>query len=355
MVLRVALGGQPVPLHGVGEDHRRPGVVDRPERLAERVEVVAAQVADRGAQGGVVERVDERAQVPVVVGGAVSRQAVPQLGVGAAQQPLVLGVGHLVDAGAQRVAAGPGEQLLQQVPVLDRQYLPTGGGEHPLQPGGAEDRDDPVQALPVQVDDPDHLAQLADHRVEHGLPAGALVQLGVAEERVLPPRPDLSELARVAAGQRTPDRRGRPDPDRARRVVDRVGVLRAARVALQAAERAQRGQVLRGQLAEQVVDRVQHRRGVRLDRHPVVAAQVPEPQLGHDRGHRRAGRLVAPDLEPRRVAADPVGVVHDRRREPEHAALDGGDDGGVAVRGAGAAIGDSLRDVPLSMASRRRR
>ena len=44
--------------------------------------------------------------------------------------------------------------------------------------------------------------------------------------------------------------------------------------------------------------RVQHRRGVRLDRHPVPAAQVLEPQRGHDRHHRGAGRLVAADLQP---------------------------------------------------------
>ena len=185
-------------------------------------------------------------------------QALPELGVRAAQQALVLGIGHLVDAGPQGLPAGAGEQLLQQVPVLDRQHLPPGGGEHPLQPGGTEDGDDAVQALPVQVDDPDHLTQLADHRVEDRLPAGALVQLGVAQQGVLPARADVPEPARVAAGQRAPDRRRRADPDRAGGVVDRIRVLRAARVALQAAELAQGAQVLRRQVAEQEVDRVQH-------------------------------------------------------------------------------------------------
>ena len=55
VVLRVAFGGQAVALDGVGEDHRRTGVVDGVERLAQRGEVVAAEVADGRVQGGVVE------------------------------------------------------------------------------------------------------------------------------------------------------------------------------------------------------------------------------------------------------------------------------------------------------------
>ena len=54
------------------------------------------------------------------------------------------------------------------------------------------------------------------------------------------------------------------------------GILEPARVALQAAELAQRRQVLAVELPEQVVDRVQHRRRVRLDRDPVRGAQVVE-------------------------------------------------------------------------------
>ena len=41
------------------------------------------------------------------------------------------------------------------------------------------------------------------------------------------------------------------------------------------------------QRAQQVLDRVQHRRGVRLDRHPVGAAQVSEVQRRHDARDRR--------------------------------------------------------------------
>ena len=129
-------------------------------------------------------------------------------------------------------------------------------------------------------------------------------------------------VAQVPAGHRAPDRGGRADADRPGRVVDRVGVLDPARVALQAAERPQRGQVRLIELAEQVVDRVQHGRGVRLDRHPVLGAQVPEPQRGHDRDHRRRRGLVAADLQAAGIGPDPVRVVDDRGGQPEHLALD---------------------------------
>ena len=56
----------------------------------------------------------------------------------------------------------------------------------------AADRDirhDPVERLPVDVDDPQHLAELRDQRVDDRLPDRALVELGVADERDLaPPR-----------------------------------------------------------------------------------------------------------------------------------------------------------------------
>ena len=131
----------------------------------------------------------------------------------------------------------------------------------------------------------------------------------------------------VAVRERAPDRRGRADADRAGRVVDRVGVLRARRVGLQPAELAQRLQVARLEPPEQVVDRVQHRRGVRLDRHAVGRLEEGEPQRGHQRHHRRARGLVAADLHARAVRAHVVGVVDDRRRQPQHALLHAVEDG----------------------------
>jgi hypothetical protein len=340
----VPLDRQPVPLERVREDHRRPAVVDPPVRVPQRAEVVPAEVAYRRGQLPVRHVRDEPGDRGRA--GAVAGQRVPQLGRRPAQQPLVLGVGHLVDPVPQRRAAGAGEQLLQQPAVLDREHLPAGRGEHALQLRRAHHRQHPVQRLAVEVDDPDHLAELGHHRVEHGLPDRALVQLGVADQRPLPApaaviaartaadiaartaadiAADIAAGAEVAgdvpAGQRAPDRGGRADADRAGGVVGRDRVLEPARVALQAAELPQRGQVRRVEVTEQVLQRVQHRRRVRLHRDPVLGPQLLQPQRGHDRHHRGAGRLVAADLEPARVRPDPVGVVDDRRRQPQHPLL----------------------------------
>ena len=304
VVLRMALGRQPVALEGVGQDHRRAGVVDLPERFPQRGQVVAAEVADRCRQGGVGHVGDQRGDVcgPRAVVG----QRGADVGWRPAQQPLVFGVGHLVDAVAQRAAAGAAEQLLQQPAVLDGEHLPAGGGEHALQPGSAHCRQDAVQGLPVEVDDPHHFAELGHHRVEYRLPDGALVEFGVPDQRPLPAGVAGAELgADVPAGDRAPDRCRRADADAAGRVVRGDRVFEAARVGLQSAELPQRSQVLRVKLAEQVLQCVQHRGGVRLDADAVLGGELLQPQRRHDRHDGRAGGLVTADLQAGGVGAHP--------------------------------------------------
>ena len=59
MILRMALDRQAVTLDRVGDDHRRPAVVDLRVRLPQRVQVVPAQVADRLDQGAIVQFGDQ--------------------------------------------------------------------------------------------------------------------------------------------------------------------------------------------------------------------------------------------------------------------------------------------------------
>ena len=233
-----------------------------------------------------------------------------------AQQPLVLLVRHQVDPLAQLRARG------EPRPVLDHHAVPARRLEHRLQPTRRDVGHDPVERLAVEVDDPHDLAELAHHRVGDRLPAGALVELRVADQRDLAPADRHVEVARdVAVRDRAPDRRRRAEPDRAGRVVDRVGVLRPRRVGLQPAELPQRRQVGAVEPPEQVVERVQDRRRVRLDADAVGRLQDAEPQRRHQRDHRRARGLVAADLHARAVRAHAVGVVDDRRRQPQHAPL----------------------------------
>ena len=68
MVLRVALGGESVSLDGVGEYDRRAVVFYRGESVPECGEIVAAEVADGGAQGGGVQVGDQRGDGGVAAG-----------------------------------------------------------------------------------------------------------------------------------------------------------------------------------------------------------------------------------------------------------------------------------------------
>ena len=306
VVRRVALGRQPPALERVGEHDARPvaHLVGRAEALDQRAEVVPAEVAERGQELGVLAR--QRADL----------EPPPQVPCVRPQQPLVLLVRHRVDPRAQL------RQLPQPRAVLDHLHVPARRLEHGREPPGGDVRDHAVERLAVEVDHPHDLAELRHHRVGDRLPDRALVELGVADQRDLAAAHRHVEVpGHVAVGERAPDRRRRPDPHRAGRVVHRVRVLGPRRIRLQPAERAQRRQVLAVEPSQQVVDRVQHRRRVRLHAHAVGRLEDREPQRGHQRHHRRARRLVPADLHARPVRPHAVGVVDDRRRQPQHAPL----------------------------------
>jgi len=84
--------------------------------------------------------------------------------------------------------------------------------------------------------------------------------------------------------------------DRPRRKIDRNPVLGPAGVGLRAAEAAEVFELLARLRPEQVMDRVKHRAGMRLDRDTVVGPERVEIKRGHDRSHRRAARLMPADL-----------------------------------------------------------
>ena len=323
MVLGMALDRQRPALDRVGEDHRRAVRLDGPVGLDQLGRVVAAEVAHRRAQLGVGQLHHEPRELGVGRRGE-HRQPLAQFLWRRAQKPLVLLVGHLVDAPAQLLAAGQLEQRAEPRAVLDRDGLPAGGVEH-VRP--APERDvghHAIERLAVEVDHPQDLAELGHARVGDRLPDGPLVELGVSHQCDLAAHRRSLEavVLQVAAGERAPDRRGGADPHGAGRVVDGIGVLGPARIALQPAEGPQRLEVGLFEAAEQVVDRVQHGRRVRLDRHAVLRAQLGEPEGAHQADHRRRRGLMAAHLDPALVLADAVCVMNDRRGEPEHAPLD---------------------------------
>ena len=296
MVGGMALGGQSPGFDREGEDHRRSihHRVGLGQSLEQQAEIVAAEITDRGHQLLIV---DIGEHVPDV--GAVRPFGEPlaDLGRRGPQHPLILLVGHGVDAPAQRGPAVALVQLGQAAPVLDRDHVPAGRLEHRRQPSRRDVGHHAIKRLAVEVDDPQDLPELGHQRVYQRLPARAFVELGVADQRDLAPAPrDLEVPGHVAVRHCAPDRRRGPDPDRAGGEIGGNRVLEPAGIALQAAELAQGGEVALVQVPEQVLDRVQDGGGVGLDRDPVGVAQVLEVERGHDRDHGGRGGLVAAHL-----------------------------------------------------------
>ena len=178
-----------------------------------------------------------------------------------------------------------------------------------------------VEALPVVVDDPPDVADVVLRALEHRLEDVALVELGVADDRDHPSgrHAGWHEAVEqdVVLHKRGAQRQRHAQPDRARREVDLVPILRARRVGLRAPEGAEALELLARLLAEEVLDRVEDGARVRLDRHPVLRPQHVEVERGHDVDRRGRRGLVAAHLEAVPVRPHVVRVMDGPRREPE--------------------------------------
>ena len=153
----------------------------------------------------------------------------------------------------------------------------------------------------------------------------ALVEFGVAHQRDHPAGIGGRKAAvrdEIVLRQAGEEGDGDTEADAAGREVDRDAVLGPARIALRAAETAEALQLIERLRTQQVMDRVQHRAGVRLDRDLIMPPERMEIQHRHNRGDRRARRLVAADLEPVRGVAQVVGVVDRPRRQPAQPRLE---------------------------------
>jgi hypothetical protein len=185
------------------------------EGSVQRGEVVAAEVADRRQQGGVVEV----AISPATAAGSPSPGSRSRSS-SAVQRSSRWYSGLLIRRSA---CAAPRRPALANSCSSSRPYFSVStcqpaASNMPCSARAAMSGHDAVQRLAVEVDDPQHLAELGDHRVQDRLPDRALVQLGVPEQRVLPPG---TRVARRRAPRRSaararprsaPSRRCRPNP-----------------------------------------------------------------------------------------------------------------------------------------------
>ena len=145
---------------------------------------------------------------------------------GEAHKQLILLVAHVVDALADLFAVFLGEEVLQLAAVFGLEHFPTPLVEHRLERAGADSGDDAVEALAVEVDDPDGVAEFGHPVVEDSLPDIAFIQFCVADDGDEAVGGDVAEVpAGVVVCQGGEGGGDGAEADGAGGKVDRVGVL----------------------------------------------------------------------------------------------------------------------------------
>ena len=312
-------------LDGVGDEAG--GLValglGRAQGLDDRLDVVAAEIGHQRAELLVVQLVDDAARLGAAEIGeqrlAPGRAALEgQCGVEA--------VRAIVDPAAQRLPARPREGGLQLAAVFDRDAVPAHVAEQALDPAEQPVGHDAVEALAIVVDDPPQVPDVVLPAFEQGFVDVALVELRVAGDRDVPAGRKIGATepmqSCVVGHERGKGGHGDAETDGAGGEIDLGAVLDPRRVGLNAAELAKAFQLLPRLAAEQVVDGVEHRPGMRFDRDAVLRPRDLEIERREDGDRRRAGGLVPAHLQTVAVRADVIGVVDRPGGQPEQLLLE---------------------------------
>ena len=143
------------------------------------------------------------------------------------QQALVLLIAHLIDPGSEFESVGFAEDVFELVAVFEVNDMPAVGGEHFPQLLSAAVRDHAVEALAVQVHNPQHARHALGIGFTQRFPDIALVQLGITHQGNMPARsrPILRRngfpvravgmVLQIVTDQGTKERRHRAQTDRA--------------------------------------------------------------------------------------------------------------------------------------------
>ncbi len=313
VIVLVAGEGQAVALDRPGDEEGRNIVLCGVERLDQALHAMAAEVGEQQAERGVIMLLQE--------GGGLLAQvrpnALPPRRAALVMKRRKLRVRQLLKPAFDRRIAV--ERAAESLAVAQLDHAPAATSENLVEALEHAVGAGRIEALAIVVDDPPQVADIVLRALDDRFIDIAFVELGITDQRDEAAAVGLVEPAVRAeiilheAGEEG-DRDS--EADRTGREVDGNLVLGPARIALRAAEAAEileGGAALR---AEQIVDRVQHRPGVRLHRDPVVRAQSVEIERRHDRRHRGAARLVPADLQPVGMVPNVIGVVDGPRRQP---------------------------------------
>ena len=323
VVVLVPGDGRAPALDRIGEETHGAVVVHGGKGLGHGGHAVAAEVLHQRRQLGIAAPLEERGDIALIA--QILHQPLAPDRAAAVGECRVFGVGAGVDPVAQPRAAGLVEGIALQGAVFHPHHVPAEGLEDLLDPPEEPLAHDAVERLAVVVDHPPAVAQVVLPALLQHLVDIAFVKLGVADKRDHPAGIDLGPPV-LGADEVLHHRGQRGDadakPDRAGGEIHIVDVLGAARVALHAAVAAKILHLLARLVAHQVLHGVEDRRGVGLDRHPVLGAQRREVERRHDRHHRGRGGLMPADLDAVLLGPEMIGVVDHPVRQPKQSLLD---------------------------------
>ncbi|TPW08102.1 MAG: hypothetical protein FD124_633 [Alphaproteobacteria bacterium] len=322
MIVLVALEGQAPALHRVGEhEDRRLGRCCAIERLDHRFKAMPPERGHQFCEPLVVigrEQFLRRAfQVAI-------ETFAPRCAAFKAQRGVEI-VRARIDPFAKLSAARRLERIAQAPAVFQRFHTPARCGEDIVETVEHPVRRHRVEGLAVVVDDPPDVAQVVLARLDQRFIDIAFVQFRVAHRRDETAHAlgrNLAARGEVVLHEAAERRHRDAQAHGARGIIHVVLVLRTRRIRLCAAERAEPLELFASLSAQHVLDRVKQRARVRLHRDAVLRAQRMEEQRRHDRGHRRARRLVAAHFQAVAAFAEVIGVVDGPRSQPQHALLE---------------------------------
>jgi hypothetical protein len=318
VIVLVTGEGQAEALDRPGDEQGGDVVLGRVERFDERFHAMAAEVGEQRRERLVVIVFDEGGILP-----ELGFDALPPRRTALVMQRRELVVRKPLEPVLQRLVLRQHRRQLLAVAQLD--HTPAAASEDLIEPLEHSIGARRIEALAIVVDDPPQVADVVLRALDDRFVDIALVELGITDQRdeaaaILLVQPAVR--AQIILHQAGEERDRDAEPDGARREVDRDLVLGPARIGLRAAEAAEILQRLARLTAEQIMYGMKDRSAVRLHRDAIVGPERMEIERRHDRGHRRAARLMPADLQPVLVLADMVGMMNGPGRQPAQPLLE---------------------------------
>ena len=237
---------------------------------------------------------------------------------------------------AETLPARLGESRPLQSAIFQGDHVPVKGGKYVanalVQPFAGY----PVQTLTIEIYDPPGVGQPVLPSLQQAFVNVALVQFRITGKGYHAPlrgqvRPGMASM-HIVLNQGCEGSKGNPQPHRAGGKIHVIRVLGAGRIGLGAAKGPEILQLLKGLVAQKILDGVEHRGGVGFDRHPVLGVEHVEIEGTHDGNHGSGGCLMPPHLQPVHIWPDMVGIMDHPVGQPEHLVRQRVQAGKIAVR-----------------------